>query len=125
MNRTFVLLGSVSILALGAALIAKSQETKDGSLDLLRKDFRSYFEIEGDCDLITFKGGPEEVAAFWEDTAHPLIDGMVEVLSPSTDDPDEISRITLQYIFTECPWPAPVGRPDLQALQQAVRSAVA
>lgn len=124
MERTlWYIFGGVAGVALLGAAFASAMEPQPGSLEALKRDFRSYFDIAPDCSEISFKNAVK-AEQFWAETAGPLLDAMISLLAPATSDPDEITRITLTYIFPTCSWPAPEDRLDQIALQEAVRFAV-
>lgn len=119
-------LGGVTALGFIAALLAKAGEgeVETRSLDELREEFLSHFNVETDCIKVTFIGDPEQAPNFWATTGGPLLDALISLLAPATTDPSEITTIVLSFIFPTCPWPPPVMRLDLKALYAAILFAV-
>jgi hypothetical protein len=121
MGRSFYYaLGGLGLLAMFGAVVASATEAKPGSLEHMRNEFRAHFDVTEGCGLVKFEGDADAAQVFWSETAGPLIDAMVSILSPATSNPDEITRITLTYLFPDCIWPAIKGLTDLEALQAAV-----
>lgn len=119
-------IGGITVFGLIAALVAKAgeDEAETRSLDELREEFLSHFNVETDCIRITSVGDPEQAPSFWATTGGPLLDALGSLLAPAVMDPSEISIAILSFVFPKCPWPPPVMRLDLKAIYAAILFAV-
>ncbi len=119
-------IGGVTVAGLLAAFFAKGAEdaVETRSLEELRAEFLSHFNVETGCIRVTYIGDAEQAPNFWATTGGPLLDSLIALLAPTATDPSEITTAVLTYIFPNCPWPPPVMRLDLKALYAAILFAV-
>lgn len=100
-----VIYGLVGLGLLAVAIgVMASGEEKD-----LRTRAREYFEVDEDCESITFEGSQDEINEFWDETMSPYIDEMYEKAQMLGLKGKATATYILLDLFPSCTWPPEEG----------------